>query len=58
MKIDIREIERELEKKTTILIDLLNDINRLEDLKHEYYEGQRKHCRDIKNILNHVPFID
>lgn len=58
MKLNIREIEKELENKTKLLLDLLNDINRLEDLKHEYYETQREHCRNIKNILNHIPFID
>ena len=58
MMIDIREIEKELDKKTKLLITLLNDINKLEDLKHEYYEGQRNHCREIKSIINHIPFID
>lgn len=59
---NIREIEKRIDEKTTQLVVLLTEINTLENERDEYYERQKSWCRKIKDIIkgnaNHIPFID
>lgn len=58
---NIREIEKRIDEKTTQLVVLLTEINMLENERDEYYERQKSWCKKIKNIItgneNHIPFI-
>lgn len=59
---NIREIEKRIDEKTTQLVVLLTEINTLENEKEKYYENQKSWCRKIKNIIkgneNHIPYLD
>lgn len=59
---NIREIEKEIDKKTIEMLTLISEINVLEEEKEKYYEKQKTWCRKIKNIIkgneNHIPYID
>ena len=59
---NIREIEKRIDEKTTQLVVLLTEINTLENEKEKYYENQKSWCKKIKNIIkgneNHIPYLD
>lgn len=59
---NIKEIEKQINKKTIELVTILAELNKLEEEKENYYNKQRAWCRKIKNIIkgneNHIPFID
>lgn len=59
---NIREIEKRIDEKTTQLVVLLTEINTLENERNEYYENQKSWCQKIKNIINgnenHIPYLD
>lgn len=59
---NIREIEKRIDEKTTQLVVLLTEINELENERDQYYERQKSWCKKIKNIIkgneNHIPYID
>lgn len=59
---NIREIEKEIDNKTSELIILLSEINELEIERNNYYKRQKNFCRKIVDILKgnekHIPYID
>lgn len=59
--LNIREIEKRIDEKTSQLVVLLTEINTLENERNEYYETQKSWCSKIKNIIkgneNHIPFV-
>ena len=59
---NIREIEKRIDEKTTQLVVLLTEINTLENERVQYYEKQKSWCRKIKNIIkgneSHIPYLD
>lgn len=58
---NIREIEKRIDEKTTQLVVLLTEINTLENERDEYYKRQKTWCEKIKEIIkgneNHIPYI-